>query len=73
MSNIIRVGDKVKHLPSGTECEITGLDITEERNSKGTSVAVPAVTLATKDDNRVTFTLSNGKWAHSWQVGIIES
>lgn len=71
MSNIIKVGDTVKHLPSGTECEITRLDITEERNSKGASVQVPAVTLATKEDNRVTFSLSNGKWAHSWQVGVL--
>ena len=71
MRNIIKVGDKVLHKPSSMVCEIIRLDITEGRNSKGASVQVPAVTAATKLDNCVTFTLSNGKWAHSWQVDVL--
>lgn len=71
MKNIIRVGDKVRHTPSGTVCEIIRLDITEGRNGKGDSVQVPAVSQACKLDNCVTFTLSNGKWAHSWQVEVL--
>lgn len=70
--SLIKVGDLINHLPTGKKCTIIGLTVTKGRNGTGEGVDVPSVAEGIKDENRVTFTLSNGESAHSWQCEITD-